>query len=375
VHDQQLPPPPPPCEAPRAGFVGSRGCWIWAAVALLALTAATCVTVLATARSKGEEAFEQSVGLRDASTLWSVAGGFRAVAADGQAGVVYACEGSELVSLSGEGLETGRAGLSLAPARMLCAEFDGAPGKELLITDRRRALSGLGPTGSVLWTYDAPGDVCDVGVGDLDGDGRDEVAIAAAGHLAALDDDGRLLWQTTSMGDVISACIASVGNGGRPAVAAIASDQTLVAWSATGTRERTAGPQMRQFVRPLAGDPTAQAITLCVLAVSPPDRSVLTFGLWAGDLCDCGGGNWLLEGGAPVWSADTSTKLPWLAIGTMDGEVRALEQVYPKFWRPRQLARFRTGPSPEVAWLDQPSATEPTLVMADGGSVTAYRLE
>ena len=375
MHDQQLPPPPPPCEAPRAGFVGSRGCWIWAAVALLALTAATCVTVLATARSRGGEAFEQSVGLRDASTLWSVAGDFRAVAADGQAGAVYTSQGRELLFISAAGLETGRAALSFAPAQMRCAEFDGAPPRELLVTDRLRTVAALGSTGNVLWKYDAPGDVSDVGVGDLDGDGRDEVGIAAAGHLAALDDDGRSLWQTTSMGDVSSACIASVGDGGRPAVAAIASDQTLVTWSATGTRERTAGPQMRQLVRPLTGDPTVQAITLCILAVSPPDQSVLTFGLWAGDLCDCGAGNWLIDGGAPVCSADTSTKLPWLAIGTVGGEVRALEQAYPKFWRPRQLARFRTGPSPEVAWLDQTSAAEPTLVMADGSSVTACRLD
>ncbi|MEW6354809.1 MAG: hypothetical protein AB1696_00670 [Planctomycetota bacterium] len=124
--------------------------------------------------------------------------------------------------------------------RLAVAELDGNPtAGDIVGATYDNRLCAFDANGKHRWDAAAGGFVFDLAAGDLDGDGRDEIAAACAdGFVRVFDAAGRLRWEHDLQAPVLQVCIARL-DGKTPVVLAGGVSRQIVVLFPTGQPMRS----------------------------------------------------------------------------------------------------------------------------------------
>jgi len=161
----------------------------------------------------------------------------------GHLSLVYAADyGGRLNCVNGAGKEVWQAKLNGPSSWSACVVCDlkGDGDFEVIQTDETGAVWAMSAlTGKVLWQTKIKGIPVSPAVGDLDGDGKPEIAVATGqGIVTALSGDGRVLWERSIGGSspswATAASVLFAGSDGRGRVAAASSSGELLCLDSKG---------------------------------------------------------------------------------------------------------------------------------------------
>lgn len=167
---------------------------------------------------------------------WKLDGPWTAVAADTTASVIFAANlKGEGVQLSQDGKRKGEFKLPAAVSTLRVLQSEGKPAL-LGYQSWGRSLSAFDATGNEKWSAAVAEGISEVAAADVDGDGREEVLIAAnsAPALQVLKNDGSKLWNAEKFGKATHVDSARMSSDGNLHVLATSTDGKVHDFSSTG---------------------------------------------------------------------------------------------------------------------------------------------
>jgi len=320
------------------------------------------------------ETLSETTGTRGAEQVWQLPDSYTAVAADGPMATLYGTVGTDLCRIDATGTETGRWTLPIEATRLRCAQLDGLPPLEVIATDGHRGVVALSSAGRALWQYEAPADVLDINAGALGGR-TNAVAVGTKAGVFVLDSTGKPLFDLTTIVEVTSVCMTQAGGGATPAVAALHNGGTLTMWDRAGREVFGPTPYQGQIVVAISGEPR-NATTVMSVRPDPPGYTTLHYAYLDGAPGITSGGEESPAGEGALLSAAVPYGRAWIVAGTSTDEVCVYNVSTHRRWGPERLVRQQVGgrSRPEVAWLETSTDAEPQFAVANGSSLTLYRL-
>ena len=311
---------------------------------------------------------------------WTLNGVKGGVAGDAKTGLIYAVAsgGAEVIETDLAGTIRRRIPLppspGLRPIGILRLAHFAAQPTLLAFGVWTASVRAFALDGTELWSYPNPAEpstgIDDVNVVDLDGDGTDEVIIGFNGSTGVhvIDSTGRLTWQSTSIGNVWFVSGGDVLGTGRAQVVTTSAAGGVHVFSDNGAERKDIRPTFyANMVR--AGRIPETARTATIVAGGTLSEVTTLAALSGGGVMQ-----WSLQlptnhksAVATAWLAPTK---PWLAVSTRDGAVHVVDVL-------RGVIIGSMGspePRVEVGWSGSEPDGSPLLLVAGGGTLTAYRV-
>ncbi len=175
---------------------------------------------------------------------------------DGQAEIVTADDAGTVVCFSGDGRElwsyTGGQGTTMCPA---VGDLGFGPETEIVVSGYSGLVVCLSHDGQVRWTHQGAGPASSPVIANITGDAQNEVVVALAGVLTALDREGTPLWTVPMKREVDSALtIADLDGDGASEIIAVDVAAHMVCASGDGAVRWTANVEERVRRSPSVAD-------------------------------------------------------------------------------------------------------------------------
>ena len=348
----------------RRGDGSRRRAGLSAAVLLLVAAASV--------RAADQDKTGSTNALAGLAPVWSLAGGWTAVAADPTAAVAYAVSSDRaLVAVDASGRKRADRPLGQGARILRAATLDPDGGSSLLgFTRWGPSLIAWDTGGNVRWTWSNGQGINDVRAFDLDDDGADEIIVGCTGGEAVtvLDHTGAVRWTGGELRNVwhVSACDLD-GNDSLAVVCTSGLGEVHI-YDADGVRLRDLNPACyANLVRAMTSG-LAEHKALLLTAGSVEEREELLA------LDSRGEQQWSVRlasnGPGRIDSAEAANTRPWLAVGMRDGLVVIVDT------RRGEIVAQASGQGrfPQVAWIAADRDAAPLLLVASGSALNAFRV-
>ncbi len=301
---------------------------------------------------------------RGLSLAWSLEGRWTGVVADEESGAIYTVKyaGGAEVDVAGKIQREFR----LPPGEGRTLRLGRFPRPTLLIYSvwGSRAVSAYDLDGATLWSYPAATGIDAITAADVDEDGSDEVVVGYNGATGVhvLDGRGQLRWKSTAIGNVWQVAVGDVLGQGRPQVVTTSAGGKVHIFGGDG-KERVDMAVPDAYVnivrvRKLRAEDATDTILVAGNARASKAGVVIA-------LSNDGLAKWRLELPGSVHTAQVASAMPWLALGTRDGKVYVVDAV-----RGEILGVVDAQGGAEVGWVGSP----PLLLVATGTSLNAFHV-
>ena len=299
---------------------------------------------------------------RGVELAWSVEGPWTAVTTDGTAIFAANLKG-EGVQLSAKGEHTAQFKL---PSSVSTLRAVRAGGKTSLLGYQSwgRSLASFDTAGKELWSAPIAEGISEVMAADLDGDGTDEVVVAANGSpgVQVLKSDGRAGWKAEKLAKVAHVDASEFSGDKQMHVIATGTDGKIHDFSSTGGELRKIDPKVfATLVRSTRGTSPTLLLAAGTTKNGEGIAAVDTDGKarWSTPLSS--------NSRAAVDSAELSPDSSKIAVAMRGSAVHILDVPSGNV-----LATIAAqGLRPEIAWL---GGSDPLLLIATGTELNAVRL-
>jgi len=309
--------------------------------------------------------------------LWSLAGTWGAIAADNDAGLIYASSGVNTRSDLDATGKVQRTVSRFGGSSWSLAHFSGVPGVVFLTGGGGVVVLARDASGKTLWSYPEAGTVPSASIDDmwpvdLDGDGFDEVVVGYNGGTGVhvLNSQGHLIWKSTAIGNVWHVSGGDVWGNGKSQVVTTSALGKVHIFSEDGTGRVDLDPGVyANMVRVGRVSEKDTAATIFAGGTTSDNMSAILTALSADGMK-----KWMLKLTAPGRPAFHSAYLApgksWMVLSMETGVVFVVDVE-----RGSIMATLDgLGSRPEAVWLAGKGGADPILVVSSKTSLSAYRI-